>query len=281
VICDALSAAKSPRSKIHALVPGLIPGIEDAYPYNETLLYDLVLAIAIRLAEFRIKIVLLFKSAGTVAAATQYYRKSDKFPDIPETISLASFCPRDGPRDGKPLIPPDALGIVVNPVNSRGDPVILDIASMVGSCATSCEWILFNPDFTADRSALGVAEVSRRNAFLETFEDVFYLRNLFAVSRPSLEATERGAVMRVYPAPWKVFALDKLTGSYCLISTHDMLPPRNRIADAFDVAPSRPLTVEEKFGRYSADDRSYLATLVSLSVLASAMFYVSRVVGRL
>jgi Domain of unknown function (DUF1995) len=278
-ICAGLAACGSaPRTKVHALVPGLIPGVEDAYPYNETLLYDLVLAVALRRAEAGITVCLLFKSAGTTAAAANYYAKSGKFATIPPSISYTSYFPRDAPKGGGPLLPAGALGIFVNPVNSRGDPVILDLAKIVESCAPSCRWIMFNPDFTADRSALGVAEVARRDEFLSSFVDAFYIRYLFTVSRPALEAVERGVVLRKFPGLWQVQRLDKPNQTYLLVAAHEDLPPRHRITDAFDTPPTRVLTVQDKLGQFSVDDRSYLTTLLSLAVFASAMFYYIRAV---
>lgn len=165
------------RMQIGALIPGLNPALEETFPYNDQLLVQTVRRLVEESDTIRNAphIALLFKSAGTAAAALDLYQKTTQ---LQENVSVASFFRRDTPvGDASRLAEAPGFNIVVNPVNSRGDPVILDIMDLVKE-QPEASWILINPDFTGDRSALGVREIDRRNKFLSDFAQVFYFRNL-------------------------------------------------------------------------------------------------------
>lgn len=175
------------RLQVRALVPGLNSALEDAFPYNEKLLQMLTLSL-VRTSSVLIeapRVALLFKSAGTAAAAQQAYLKANE--PMPPNLDLGAY-------DGSPLSAIDdngngAVRVIVNPISARGNPILPDIETAVKE-EPRATWILLNADFTADRSALGIRELDRRAAFLNTFVDVFYFRNLVRCTYASSNGLE-------------------------------------------------------------------------------------------
>lgn len=273
---DAYAAAGRPaRARLTALIPGLNPALEETFPYSDRLLCDVALALA-RATANRRRVRLLFKSAGTAAAASQYYAKGSQEGPLGEDISLASFNKRDSSRDGTPLVSSGELGIFVNPKNSIGDPVILDVQHVVDTAPADASWILFNHDFTADRNALGLAEQTRRTAFVESFCEVFYFRSVFVFVRPQLIPLEKGVLLRAYPDPYTVYRLMQPSAEYKVVQTFNKLPRGHEVTDALDVVATRVLSVQERLQSFGNDDKSYLQLLLWLAVVSSAVFWFLR-----
>lgn len=162
------------RLQLTTLIPGLNPQIENTVPYNEELFQQISLQLILsseKLSQYP-TISLLFKSAGTAAAALNQFRKSEIA--IPENVNIASYFGRDAAM-GKSRI--GNANIIVNPASARGNPVFKDLMSLLAEDKDAI-WILINPDFSADRAALGMREIEETEMFLASFTSVFYFRNL-------------------------------------------------------------------------------------------------------
>lgn len=295
---EAALAARTPRrAAVNLLTPGLNPALEDTFPYSESTLCDAAALLALAAARSyptAPHVALLFKSAGNAASARSYYTSpgSPAPPDIASAlaagdVSIESFAGRDAARPGSDVAapcPPRAVVVIVNPVSARGDPVVADVRSLVeaGEAAAAdiapTAHILLNPDFDADMSALGVRDRAARDALLASFDDAYYLRTLASIARPSLLATERGALLRAAPGRYGVFALDA-SGAYDLVKEFDERPNRNQVTDAFEKpAVARDMNTPRS-PQAIADEASFLKTLLALSVVASAAFYALRRAG--
>jgi Domain of unknown function (DUF1995) len=279
----ALSTAAAPRATVSALIPGLNPALEDTAPYSDATLCDFALGLAVALSECTDpprRVALLFKSAGTAAAAKAYYAASS--PLLP-SLSIASFAARDAARatPSQPpprVVPVGAVGIFVNPVNSRGDPVDRDdVQPLVEREGAESDFILLNPDFTADSSALGVAEMSRRASFLRTFVCAYYFRSVFSIKRPSLEAVERGAVLRVYPSDFLVYSFDARSGRYRRVAEFpgEDPPLRHQITDAVESGQASR-AVQTRAPKHDAGFDDFLTTILAFAALASAFILYAR-----
>jgi Domain of unknown function (DUF1995) len=278
----ALSTAAAPRATVSALVPGLNPALEDTAPYSDATLCDLALGLAVALSgctDPPRRVALLFKSAGTAAAARAYYTASS--PLLP-SLSIASFAARDAARAAPSQPPPrvvpvGAVGIFVNPVNSRGDPVDRDdVQPLVEREGDESDFILLNPDFAADSSALGVAEMSRRASFLRTFVCAYYFRSVFSIKRPSL-AIERGAVLRVYPSDFAVYSLDSRSGEYRRVAefSGEDPPQRHQITAAIESGQASG-AAQTRAPKHDAGVDDSLTTIVAFAALASAFVLYAR-----
>lgn len=293
----ALAACTPRRAAVNLLTPGLNPALEDTYPYSESALCDaaaLLALAAVRAYPAAPHVALLFKSAGNAASARAYYTSPaspapSSFAEALAAgdISIGSFAGRDAARprpDAAAPCPPRAVVVVVNPVSARGDPVVADVRALVeaGEAAAPdtapTAHVLLNPDFDADVSALGMRDRAERDSFLKSFESSYYLRTLASIARPSLLATERGALLRAAPGRYGVFALDA-SGAYELVKEFDERPDRNQVTNAFE----KPAVVRDmnapRSAQAIADEASFLKTLLALSVVASAAFYALRSAG--
>lgn len=179
---DSAAADAVRRMQVALLVPGLNVQLENSFPYSDALLYTIVASLARSGVLAGAEVSLLFKSAGTAAAFQNEHRP------LPDNVSVASFFGRDTPGAGQRprVVQAPGFNVVVNPVSARGDPVLRDIRALVET-APDASWILLNPDFSGDRSALGVRDITEQNAFLDTFRQVYYFRNLVRSFHPFLE----------------------------------------------------------------------------------------------
>lgn len=271
------------RAQTHFLIPGLNTTLEDTFPYSDSLLSDAALLLGETAAKTYAdedgslpNVVLLFKSAGTAAAARAYYSKSNRFPELLSSgrLYIKSFALRDSPFGGNALLPEhNSVAIVVNPATSRGDKVVDEVKALTER-EVGRAFILLNPDFSADVSALGIVERGRRDDFLASFTPVFYLRTLAYIKRPTLVATEQGALLRAFPSDFSVWRLTS-AGSFEATKSFRELPSRAQITDALEIAPQ--LNAEECSEGIPEAESALLRTLVVLSVLASGTFYVLRV----
>lgn len=172
---DAAVASGARRMRIRALVPGLNVALEDSFPYNEQLLLMLTLSLvrSSKALTTAPHVALLFKSAGTAAAASNACAKSGE--PLPSHVDIGVY------DDSTQVQTTGAVRVIVNPVSARGNPVLDELERAVAR-DPDATWVLLNPDFTGDRSALGVRELDRRAEFLKQFTDVFYFRNLVSTT---------------------------------------------------------------------------------------------------
>lgn len=262
---DSASAAGIRRMRIRALLPGLNPSLEDSFPYSEKLLLMCVLSIA-RMSEVctSTEVNLRFKSTGTAASALQTYGTENP---LPANINITVYDDRDDLT-----CEPDSVNIIINPVAARGNPVLKEIETGVAKCPDGI-WVLFNPDFTADRAALGMKYQQRRLDFLATFVDVFYFRNLFVISRPKLIPIEKGALVFMYDDDkyWNTYAL--LEGDYKLSESYETEPTPSEISTSVqNFIDNNSERVKEV-----VDDEGYLKSLVFWAVLLSGLWYSLRI----
>ena len=97
---------------------------------------------------------------------------------VPENVGIASYYGRD---DSEVRVAKgDGWNIIANAVDACGNPVILDVVDVVEQAPDS-GWILVNPVFGGDRSAIDIAEIERREQFLRGFADTFYFPNLVRI----------------------------------------------------------------------------------------------------
>lgn len=222
---DAISKALQDghtRILINALIPGLNPALEQSFPFSSSLLNTLSASLVTKTPKLQAlpNSSLLFASSGTAAAATAQFRRDN--PDGTTNIASASFSGRDT-AEGRTS---SHCNVIINPISSRGDPVMDDL-QLVMSENPDATWILLNPQLGVDRAAVGMRENSRRAAFIESFTNTFYLRPLFEIQRPRLNAVERGSLLFTYGNPWKVFSL--VGGQYVLADELDRMPDPEEI----------------------------------------------------
>lgn len=286
---------------MHLLTPHLNPALEDTFPYSEATLCDAAALLALAAARAypaAPHVAVLFKSAGNAASARAYYtgRAAHVPPEFAEAldngaVSIASYAGRDAARPTSNVAlpyPPSAVVIVVNPVSARGDPVVADLRALLDAGAAAgpdvgpTAYLLFNPDFDADVSALGMADRAARDVLLASFDDAYYLRTLASIARPSLVATERGALLRAAPGRYAVFRLvpegeANAGGGYELVREFDARPDRVQITDALERAPVVRKSGTPRSAETIAEEVAFLRTLLAMSVVASAAFYALRV----
>lgn len=233
---NAISAGVK-RVRVTALIPGLNPIAEDTYPFSLSLQNILARALVTQTSTLSAlpDASLLFESAGTAAAASaQYtrdagetYVRGDDDDNNDDTVNnedgqsvrvkTASFAGRDF-VEGRAS---KHANVLVAPVSSRGDPIMDDLEAVIRE-APDAVWVLFNARLDVDRAAVGMAESTRRASFEESFEDIFYFRNLFEIKRPRLIAVERGAILKCFGQAYQVFGL--ADGEYVLGGESDELP---------------------------------------------------------
>lgn len=288
---DRAAAKGTARLQIDALVPGLNPTLEDSFPYNERLLVMLVRALLTQSTALRdsARVALLFKSEGTAASARQVYKKEG---DLPANATIASYYLRDGDGESR-LAGTDGFNVIINPVNARGNPVIVDVMRLVEQ-QPEAGWVMLNPDFSADRSALGMKDVKHRQEFLDTFQSVFYFRNLvsacslflreretgcdsdeltgggyyaakFVIKRPKLIAVEKGALLYCFGDDWSVFRFEK--DSYEEVATFASRPTQMEFSNAIESAP------RERAPPQPANDKEYLTTVGVLAAGVAGLLY--------
>lgn len=156
--------------RLDLIVPGLNTLIEDTAPFSDTLLNSLVTSIADNSSALNERsVALLYKSAGTAAAAkAQYAGEKD--------VLFASYSKRDG--GGERI---KEANMIVRPTSERGARVMEDMEAIVSE-APEAIWVLINPDFGIDRAATGMKEMERRRKFLDTFINACYFRNLVSLT---------------------------------------------------------------------------------------------------
>lgn len=283
------------QMQLGVLVPGLNPSLEENVPYNEGLLFAVAAALATECNLFKDapKVSLLFKSAGTAASASQNYKKNEEKLLQNPNVSIASFDKRDqdfeAPSDAQSLsssgnVTAEGSGavqdsakpvnLIVNPVSARGDPLVDHLAQLTSNRQSEF-WIMLNPDFTADRSALGLRDMGKREAFLQSFAQIFYFRNLFEIKRPKLIPVERGMLLYLYPGPWKVYRY--LRDEYDEVGQYDREPTREQITTAIEDAP-KPARVQVKVPALGSteEDKAFLGALAAFAVVCSAVFWYVR-----
>lgn len=219
---------------INAKIPGLNPALEQIFPFSSSLLNIVSRSLITQTPNLSNlpSACLLFSSSGSSAqASAQYARDDSLLPSIPSSsLSLwtASYAQRDmgGNSDG---CTSEYANVIVNPVTSRGDP-IMDALEMTVQQNPQATWILLNPDLGADRAAVGMRESARRADFQQQFTTAFYYRPLFEIQRPKLDAVERGALLFTFGGPWRVFAL--VDGAFVPSAKFDTCPSDDRIEAA-------------------------------------------------
>ncbi|CAM9359462.1 unnamed protein product [Chrysoparadoxa australica] len=146
----------------------------------------------------------------------------------------------------------DDCVVFIAPRNSVGDPVVLQVEEIVDCLSeTGATFILVNPDL-GEKVALGIIERDRRQNFLNSFEAAYFFRNIVTMQRPQLIPMERGALVKQWGQPWRVYVSDVPLGSGSLNRFMNMNvylqspedptvdnPPPFICAGEFDKAPSR------------------------------------------
>eukprot|EP00611_Tribonema_gayanum_P012978 TRINITY_DN2371_c0_g1_i3.p1 TRINITY_DN2371_c0_g1~~TRINITY_DN2371_c0_g1_i3.p1 ORF type:complete len:476 (-),score=134.93 TRINITY_DN2371_c0_g1_i3:2020-3408(-) len=196
---EGLAAAVSSgqkRLKVDIFVPGLNPKLEGSAPYNAGLLLAFVKSLLPAL-DACANIKLLFSSAGDAAMAQKTF--GDMGWRLPEGTRFASLSPGSVTAE-------DGAIVIVNPRNSVGDPVILDVEK-VALKAPQATIVLVNPDL-GEKVALGIIERDRRSALLASFRQAYYFRNLFYMRRPDMVPVERGCLVCQWGRGWSVYVTD-------------------------------------------------------------------------
>lgn len=174
------------RLLVTALIPGLNPLIEQTVPLSSSLLQILAKSLVTHTSSLNSNSsALLFSSSGfAAAAAAQILRErqdvrlvsneeNSTSDNQPPKITTASFARRDI-IDGRTS---PNCNVIVNPISSRGDPVMDDLETILSE-NEQATWLLLNPDLGVDRAAVGMHENTRRSTFLQSFVNTFYFRNL-------------------------------------------------------------------------------------------------------
>lgn len=185
----ALSRATSAgekRLRVSALIPGLNPLVEDAYPYSTAALNQLARGIVLDTPQLEAapSCSLLFQSSGAAALASRQYSREDSLSEPHTTaqgqssveISTASYAIRDTSLNRSS---PDT-NVIVAPTSARGESIMDALESVIAD-DPSATWILLNPDLTLDRASVGMGESTRRATFLQSFTEAFYFRNIVSL----------------------------------------------------------------------------------------------------
>lgn len=181
-VSRAISAGET-RLRISALIPGLNPLVEDAYPYSTAALHKLARGVVLATPQLKAaaSCSLLFQSSGAAALASNQYAQEDALSepraDDEEHSSLdvntASYAIRDASSS---RTSPDT-NVIVAPASLRGES-IMDALEGIMTDNLSATWLLLNPDLSLDRAAVGMGESTRRASFVNSFSEVFYFRNI-------------------------------------------------------------------------------------------------------
>lgn len=115
-----------------------------------------------------------------------------------------------------------------------------------------------NPDFEADRAALGMKEQRLREEFVEKFVDCFYFRNLFIITRPKLIPVEKGALVFCYGEDWSSYSL--VDDSYKLADSWDSEPSTTTISNAVQ----KGIDDNTEYVPEKIDDSEYIQKVVIL-----------------
>lgn len=219
------------RLRLDILVPGLNEQIESRFPFDFTMLVDSTLRLAAALAPLRT--VVLMDSPGAAAMAQAFYQKEyggELYPHV--TFKALSMQPsmRDKLNEADDAGEEKAqVYMVVRPKAVLGDQVLMAIENAI-SKNPNASWLLLNPllEDAVDASTFGIRETDRRRSVLNEFEHVYSYRGLYKIARPALIPSERGAMLKRWGAPWKVFKLEK--SGYTLMREFEDKPTRNDVS---------------------------------------------------
>ncbi|GAB0493084.1 hypothetical protein MMPV_004356 [Pyropia vietnamensis] len=156
---------------------------------------------------------------GGLAAATDAVRVSDIDPDA--------------------VAPDDAAAVVLSPTNTTGAPVVDDVVAMAGAAATvaAAPLVVLNGrlgDVASSGGVMGARGRAERMAFLAAAARPFYLKLLYATGS---RYPVRGALLRLYPGAWTVWAHDADADTYELIGEFPGAGPKpapGQITDVFE-----------------------------------------------
>lgn len=186
-VSDAIDAGEK-RLRVSALIPGLNPLVEDAYPYSTAALNKLARGIILDTPQLgaAASCSLMFQSSGSAALATKQFSREDALSEAQTTrqehpsveISTTSYAMRDASSNRSS---PDT-NVIVAPTSSRGESIMDALESVIAD-DPSATWLLLNPDLTLDRAAVGMGESTRRATFLQSFSEAFYFRNIVSLQQ--------------------------------------------------------------------------------------------------
>mmetsp|Transcript_7575 Transcript_7575/g.11341 ORF Transcript_7575/g.11341 Transcript_7575/m.11341 type:complete len:521 (+) Transcript_7575:59-1621(+) len=190
------------RLKVDILVPGLNPKLENSAPYNTGLLLAFLHSLLSAFKQFK-SVKVLFSSAGDAGLALKTFsdmkweKHNSEFGFLSENIAESN---------GTEAI------IIVKPINSVGDPVILEVEK-ISTTLPKATIVLMNSDLE-EKVALGIIERDRRTNFLKTFKQAYYFRNLVVITRPSMVPIEKGGIVYMHNHGWGVFSFDIRKSNY-------------------------------------------------------------------
>ncbi|OSX81250.1 hypothetical protein BU14_0023s0055 [Porphyra umbilicalis] len=150
---------------------------------------------------------------------------------------------RDSDIEADALAADDDVVLVLSPTNTTGAPVVADVAAMAAAAtAARVPLLIFNgrlADVLSHSGVMGARGRGARFDFLASAARPFYLKLLYATGS---WYPVRGALSRVYPGAWQVWARDTDADTYALIGEWPGAGPKpttSEITDAFEAAEFR------------------------------------------
>mmetsp|Transcript_8281 Transcript_8281/g.24869 ORF Transcript_8281/g.24869 Transcript_8281/m.24869 type:complete len:330 (-) Transcript_8281:113-1102(-) len=256
---DDAAATGVKKMRVTMMLPGMNSATEQSFRYNEELLFFSARALATCETFKTRNLSMLYASAGTGASARRYYERSGN--PLDENVKTGSTLPRDVQEGGEN----DAY-IIVEPRNRTGDPVILAVDEMTKK-APEAIFVLLNPFLEHNQAnvASSILETDRRRRVLESFVEVFLVRPLYYIRRPSLIAEEIGLLYRRFNDKWKLYAGsgDDLS----LVEVFDEAPPRQKVSALLSMAQEERLSGTSKVSSQEEKraEQVFLVVLASLS----------------
>jgi hypothetical protein len=130
--------------------------------------------------------------------------------------------------------------VVITPTNAVSTPITERLEQLTQKY-TDKSFLLINPSLKDVPSTNGVMQVrgrKERMEFLQTFEDVFYLRPLY---KTGTLYPIQGILLRKYPSPWQVWKMyvDDAQGEhYILLEECQHKPDRQTLTRIFSTSPT-------------------------------------------
>ncbi|KAK1860606.1 hypothetical protein I4F81_003194 [Pyropia yezoensis] len=131
-------------------------------------------------------------------------------------LAAATDAVRVSDIDPAAVAPDDAAVVVLSPTNTTGAPVVDDVVAMAAAAAAvaAAPLVVLNGrlgDVASAGGVMGARGRAERLAFLASAARPFYLKLLYATGS---RYPVRGALLRLYPGPWTVWAHDADADTY-------------------------------------------------------------------
>jgi hypothetical protein len=186
------------KYSVELRTPGLNDKIEQSAIVSKDLLYEVAKALfPILISDFS-SVKFMFASMGDAAGFLSYCNRRNV--RIPPSLALTEIG-LDRVNSG------DDCLVVIGARNNVGDPVLRDI-KLITDTYSSAVCILLNCDFS-DRVTTGMTDRKIRDDYRNTYQPLFYFRNIVSIIRPSQVPLEKGVLLFTPSSSWELYAVDE------------------------------------------------------------------------